>query len=396
MTTPRSVLISGASVAGPALAFWLTRLGFAVTIVEKAPALREGGYAVDFRGTSMEALRRMGLLDAVRAQATNMGDMFYVNAKGRRTVRMLAEAFSGELEIMRGDLSRILYDATSTDTAYIFGDSIDEITDHGDRVTVAFESGKIADYDLVVGADGVHSSTRAKIFGPEQDFVRNLGMCVSIFTTPNRLGLDHSGLLYNAPGTLAGIYSACNNTEARAMFYFHASPEEMAERDPTAQRAIVRRHFAGQGWQVPQFLLDMQQAPDFYYDSISQVELPSWSKGRVVLLGDAASCASPLSGMGTGIAMVGAYVLAHELAATSDHARAFAEFQRKLAPFVTGSQKFARDATKGFAPSSNAAIWLRDLVMRVMLPLLPVEVMLKDVLAAANAVKLDDYGAAWA
>ena len=195
MTAPiRSVLISGASVAGPALAFWLTRLGFAVTIVEKAPSLRPGGYAVDFRGTSMEALRRMGLLDAVRAQATNMGDMFYVNAKGKKTARLPAAAFSGELEIMRGDLAQILYDATRSAADYIFGDSIAALDDKGDRVTVRFESGKVRDFDFVVGADGVHSNTRAKAFGPDRRaFVRDLGMGVSIFTVPNRLGLDYSG-----------------------------------------------------------------------------------------------------------------------------------------------------------------------------------------------------------
>ncbi len=393
-STP-SVLISGASVAGPALAFWLARLGFDVTIVEKARTLRPGGYAVDFRGTSMEALRRMGLLDAVRAQATHMGDMFYVNARGRRGARMPAAAFSGELEIMRGDLARILYDATRNDAHYVFGDSIATLVDHGDRVVVTFESGAAADYDLVVGADGVHSNVRTKAFGPEAQFIDNLNMCVSIFTVPNRLNLDHTGLLFNRPGTVAGVYSARNNTEARAMFYFKASPAEMACREPAQQQAIVRHAFAGQGWQVPQLLADMAVAPDFYFDSISQVHLERWSAGRVVLLGDAASCASPLSGMGTGIAVVGAYILAHELAATTDHAHAFAQFQRKLTPFVAGSQKFARDATRGFAPTSNIGIWLRNLVMRFMLPLLPVEIMLKDVLAAANSVQLDDYGATW-
>ena len=393
MTAPtRSVLISGASVAGPALAFWLTRLGFAVTIVEKAPSLRPGGYAVDFRGTSMEALRRMGLLDAVRAEATNMGDMFYVNARGKKTTRMPAAAFSGELEIMRGDLAQILYEATRNDAEYIFGDSIAALDDKGDRVTVRFESGKIRDFDLVVGADGVHSNTRAKAFGPESDYVRDLGLAVSIFTVPNRLGLDYSGQLYCAPGTVTGVYSARQNTEARAMFYFHATPEEMACREPAAQQAILRRHFAGQRWQVPQLLLDMEQAPDFYFDSIAQVHLEHWSKGRVVLLGDAASCASPLSGMGTGIAIVGAYVLAHELAATADHTTAFAAYQQKLMPFVSGSQKFAQSATRGFAPKSAAAIWLRNLVMQAMIQLIPVEVLLKDVLAAANSVKLEDYG----
>ena len=397
MSAPtRSVLISGASVAGPALAFWLSRFGYHPVIVEKSPELRGGGYAVDFRGTSMEALRRMGLLDAVRADATNMGDMFYVNAKGKETTRMPAAAFSGELEIMRGDLAQILYNATRNDAEYIFGDSVATLDDKGDRVTVRFESGKVRDFDLVVGADGVHSNTRVKVFGPETNHVRDLGLAVSIFTVPNRIGLDYSGHLFCAPGTVTGVYSARQNTEARAMFYFHATPEEMACREPAGQKTIVRKHFAGQRWQVPQLLLDMDQAPDFYFDSIAQVHLDHWSKGRVVLLGDAASCASPLSGMGTGIAIVGAYVLAHELAASADHTAAFAAYQQKLLPFVEGSQKFAQGATKGFAPKSAAAIWLRDLVMRVMMPMLPVEVMLKDVLAAANSVKLEDYGAAWA
>ncbi|MEO6012572.1 MAG: FAD-dependent monooxygenase, partial [Devosia sp.] len=394
MTNPvRSVLISGASVAGPALAFWLSRLGFTVTIVEKAASLRSGGYAVDFRGTSMEALRRMGLLDAVRAKATNMGDMFYVNGKGKKTVRMPAAAFSGELEIMRGDLARILYDATKADAEYIFGDSIARIDDRGDGVTVSLDSGLIRDFDLVVGADGVHSNVRAKAFGPEADCVADLGLAVSIFTVPNRLGLDHSGHLYAAPGgTVAGVYSARNNSEARAMFYFNATPEEMACRDAATQKQIIHRRFAKQRWQVPQLLADMDAAPDFYFDSISQVHLEHWSKGRVVLLGDAASCASPLSGMGTGIAIVGAYVLAHELAATpGDHAAAFARYQRKITPFVAGSQKFAQDAVGHFAPKGSFALFMRSIIMRIVLPLMPVEMMLKDVLAAANAVTLEDY-----
>ena len=397
MSKARSVLISGASVAGPALAFWLGRLGWDVTIVEKAPVLREGGYAVDFRGTSMEALRRMGLLEVVRAQATEMGDMFYVNKAGRPTARMPSEAFSGELEIMRGDLAQILYDATRDHARYVFSDSIARLNDHGEAVTITFESGLVRDYDLVVGADGVHSNVRSKAFGDERRFVHDLDMCVSIFTVPNRLQLDYSGRLFSQPGTVAGVYSARHNTEARAMFFFKASAEEMACREPAQQKAIVRRAFAGQSWVVPQLLVDMDQAPDFYFDSISQVQLENWSRGRVVLLGDAASCASPLSGMGTGIAIVGAYVLAHELAGAQSHTEAFARYQQILTPFVEKSQKFARDAAKsGFAPDTRLGILIRDLVMRLVIPRIPVEVMLKDVLAAANAVKLSDYGMQWA
>jgi 2-polyprenyl-6-methoxyphenol hydroxylase-like FAD-dependent oxidoreductase len=374
------------------LAFWLSRFGYDVTIVEKAPSLRAGGYAVDFRGTSMEALRRMGLLENVQALGTHMGDMFYVNSRGKPTVRMPSAAFSGELEIMRGDLAQIFHDATRADTRYIFGDSIAKIHDHGDAVTVTFESGDVRDYGLVVGADGVHSNVRAKVFGDERQFVRDLNMCVSIFTVPNRLGLDYSGRLFSAPGTVAGVYSARHNTEARAMFYFKATAQEMACREPAQQKAIVRRAFAGQGWVVPQLLADMDIAPEVYFDSISQIELEHWSKGRVVLLGDAASCASPLSGMGTGIAVVGAYVLAHELAAAQSHTEAFARYQQVLTPFVQKSQKFARDAAKsGFAPDTRLGILMRDLVMRVVIPRLPVEVMLKEVRAAANAVSLKDY-----
>lgn len=393
--TLRSVLISGASVAGPALAFWLNRFGIETTIVEKAPALREGGYAVDFRGTSMEVLRRMGLLDAIRAEATNMGDMFYVDARGKPTVRMPSAAFSGELEIMRGDLARIFYDATRAGTRYLFGDSIAKIDDHGDAVTVTFESGLVRDFDLVVGADGVHSNVRAKVFGDERQYVRDLGMCVSIFTVPNRLQLDYSGQLYPTPGHVAGVYSARHNREARAMFYLQSTPEEAACREPAAQKAVIRRHFGRQGWVVPQLLDDMDAAPDFYFDSIAQTHLQHWSRGRVVLLGDAAGCASPLSGMGTGMAVVGAYLLAHELQRTpDDHARAFAAYQQAMTPFVAGAQKFAAESVGHFAPSTAFGVFMHRMIMKFVLPHLSVETMLKDVLAVANAVKLETYATA--
>lgn len=385
----KTVLISGASVAGPALAFWLARLGCEVTVVEKAKSLRPGGYAVDFRGTAVEVLRRMDLLESVRAEATNMGDMLYVSAENRVRARMPSAAFSGEVEIMRGDLARILHAATCADADYIFGDSIRSLEQRDSGVDVIFESGRRGAYDIVVGADGVHSNVRRLAFGPEEDFVETLGMGVSIFTVPNRLGLDYSGRLFPAPKTVAGIYSARQNREARAMLYFPASREELLCRDPARQRAIVCEKFAGQGWEVPNILADMAAAEDFYYDAIAQVHLESWSRGRVVLLGDAADCASPLSGMGTGMAVVGAYVLAQELAAADDPATAFACFQRRLQPFVAGAQAFARKATKHFTPASRFGVAMEMLMMKL-LPLFPVEVMLKDVLAAANSVDLDE------
>lgn len=387
----KTVLISGASVAGPSLAFWLSRFGFEPTIVERTPTLREGGYAVDFRGTSMEALRRMELLDKVKADATNMGDMFFVNARGRKTARMPAAAFSGELEIMRGDLAKILYEATAKGTDYIFGDSIAEMVEEDDGVDVAFESGRRQRFDLVIGADGQHSNVRAKVFGPEAEFVKKLGLHASIFTVPNRLDLDYSGQLFSAPGSVAGIYSARRNTEARALMFFDGIEDNYDYRDVAQQKRLVKQRFAGQGWCVPQLLADMEVAPDFYFDSVCQVKLEQWSKGRVALLGDAAYCASPLSGMGTGMAVVGAYVLANELKlASTDHRQAFARYQQKMQPFADASQALALKAVNGFVPASPATIWLRNLMMKL-LPLFPVEVMLKEVLAAANAVTLESY-----
>lgn len=390
MTHPpiRTVLISGASVAGPSLAFWLSRYGFQPTIVERARQLREGGYAVDFRGTSMEALRRMELLDAVKAEATNMGDMYYVDRRDREVATMPAAAFSGEVEIMRGDLARILYDATKAGTEYIFGDSIAELTELDDGVEVRFESGRVRNFDLVIGADGLHSNVRALAFGPEERFVRDLGLYASIFTVPNRLNLDYSGRLFSAPGTIAGVYSARQNREARALMFFDGQFGDYDYRDVGSQKQFVRQRFAGQGWYVPQILADMEFAPDFYFDTISQVVIERWSRGRVALLGDAAHCASPLSGMGTGMAVVGAYILAHELSTSrEDHRAAFANYQLKLQPFVEASQSLAQKAVGGFVPKGNLGIWMRNLMMKL-LPLMPADMVLKEAYAAANAISI--------
>lgn len=386
----RTVLVSGASVAGPSLAFWLARMGFAPTVVERAPALRDGGHAVDFRGTAMEVLRRMGLVERIKAAATNMGDMHYVDRRDRTVATLPSAAFSGELEIMRGDLARILYDETASDAEYIFGDSIASLNEHAHGVEVRFESGEVRTFDFVIGADGQHSNVRARVFGPERDFVHQLGLHVSIFTMPNRPGLDYAGHLFPAPGSIAGIYSARDNREARALLFFSGAPGDVDYRDIARQKAIVRERFAGQGWYVPEILSDMETAPDFYFDSVCQVKMHRWSKGRVALLGDAAWCASPLSGMGTGMAVVGAYKLAHRLAESArDCATAFAAYEADMRPFVAASQDLAQRASKGFVARSPFAIWARNQLIRFVLPRMPSDMITKDAMAAANAVTLE-------
>ncbi|MEV6875479.1 FAD-dependent monooxygenase [Amycolatopsis sp. NPDC051128] len=391
----RRVLISGASVAGPALAFWLRRHGFAPTVVERAPRLRDGGYAVDFRGASLRVLDRMGLLGPVEAAATRMGDVTYVDGADRPLVVTPSSFQSGELEVLRGDLARILHDATKDGVEYVFGDSITGITEHADGVTVTFEHGEPREFDLVVGADGLHSNVRTLAFGDESRFRHDLGYYVSIFTVPNHLGLEHTGRFYNEPNRTVGVYSARDNTEAKAMFWFGSEPLGYDHRDVGQQRRIVEERFGDVGWETSTLLKAMREAPDFYFDSASQIKLDSYARGRVALVGDAAYCAAPLSGMGTSLAIVGAYVLAGELAAAGgDHARAFDAYTREMRGFVDACQKLAEGNGKWFVPPTRAWLRMRNLNYRL-LPYLPWRKVIEEMpLKAGNAITLKPYAVA--
>ncbi|GAB2558739.1 FAD-dependent monooxygenase [Kribbella endophytica] len=397
MTT---ILISGASVAGPALAYWLQRFGHCVTVIEKAPAPRPGGYAVDFRGASLDVLDRMGLRAAVEARATRMGGMDYVNESGKTVARTSPTAFSGELEVLRGDLVEVLYDATRDRVEYVFGDSITGLSEDADGVLVEFERGAPRRFDLVVGADGLHSNVRRLAFGPEETFRHDLGYAVSVATVPNHLDLDHTGRLLSVPGKTVGAYSACGNTEAKALFYFATEGLNVDRRNTAAQRQLVEDTFAGIGWEVPRLLSELRVADDFYFDSISQIKLDSYSRGRIALVGDAGYCASPLSGMGTSLGIVGAYVLAGELQSALDnadpttaHARAFAAYDEVMRPFVAACQKQAVDGARWFIPGSRAFLALRNLTFRLM-PYLPWRKLIDELpLKVGNAVDLKQYGA---
>jgi 2-polyprenyl-6-methoxyphenol hydroxylase-like FAD-dependent oxidoreductase len=336
----RNILISGASVAGPALAYWLHRYGFNPTVVERAPVLRDGGYAVDFRGAALDVLDRMGLLDQVRGHHTGMGDAALIDRDGRQYATLPAAVFAGDLEVLKGDLTRLLHAAGSDRASYIFDDSITAIEQADDGVRVAFERAAPRTFDLVIGADGLHSNVRRLVFGPEERFIRHLGCYVAVFATDNYLGLDHTGHLYATPGKVANIFSARHNTEARAAFYFTSEPIAYDRHDVHQQRQIVAEAYAAEGWEVPRLLRKMTDATDFYFDSVSQIHLDRWSAGRVTLLGDAGYAASPLSGRGTSQALVAAYVLAGELAAAGgDHEQAYAAYEGQLRGYVADNQQ---------------------------------------------------------
>ncbi|MER5863741.1 FAD-dependent monooxygenase [Kitasatospora sp. NPDC002040] len=360
----KSVLISGASIAGPALAYWLGRYGFRPTVVELAPALREGGQAVDFRGeTHLGVLARMGVLDELRRVETGGRTCTFVDEKGRQELHLPAEFTGGDLEVLRGDLSRVLYEASLPYTEYVFGDSVTGLTETATGVRVAFRHGAPREFDLVIGADGLHSNVRRIAFGPEEEFVTHLGYYAATWQLPNHLGLGREAVGCNTPGRLAQLGGGHRDPAVADAFVVFAAPQLSYDRhDPAEQKALIAEQFAGVGWAVPGMLESLRQAPELYFDSISRADVPVWSKGRIALVGDAA-CGATIGGMGTGTGVVAAYVLAGELArAAGDHRAAFTAYEGRLRGYAQGCQQ-GGDRTGKFLAPGRIGRWLRNTML---------------------------------
>ncbi len=343
------VLVAGASIAGPALAHWLRRRGAEVTVVERATGLRPGGQAVDARGVAKEVIRRMGLDAAVRAARTETAGAYTVDVDGNVLETYRADDDDGgdgyiaEIEILRGDLSQVLYDDTRDGVEYVFGDRIAELTQDADGVDVTFAGGAQRRFDLVIGADGLHSALRAMVFGPHERFVRHLGLVLAFYSVPNEFGLDRWLIDYQESGRSAGLRPLPDASRAMAMLSFSAADFDVDYRDVVAQRRLLRERMSDFGGLTPRILAHLDDTPDFYLDQVAQVVMDRWSSGRVGLLGDAAFCSSPMSGGGTGLALVGAYLLAGELAAAGwDPAAGFAGYERRMRSFVEANQEIGR------------------------------------------------------
>ncbi|MCT2588586.1 FAD-dependent monooxygenase [Streptomyces sp. N2-109] len=369
-TAKRRVLISGASISGPALAYWLHRSGFAVTVVEKAGSLRGGGYPIDVRGTATEVVRRMGILPQLQDAHIDSRRCTFLNADGSVVASVSPRAVAGsaggqDLEVRRGDLAAILHAMVRDDVEFLFDDSIDTLDQSGQGVDVAFRSGQQRTFDLVVGADGMHSHTREYLFGPEEQFHRYLGYCFAIFTMPNTFGLSRELMLWNTPGKAAALYAVGDNDELHAFLNFHRpEPPSQALRSPGAQRDLVATVFAGAGWEVPGMVNAMRDADDLFFDTAGQIRMPHWSSGRVALVGDAAYAPSFLTGQGSSLALVGAYMLADALATNRDHTAAFAAYERGVREFVVMNQALVDKGAATLFPTTVRALEQRNTKLR--------------------------------
>jgi 2-polyprenyl-6-methoxyphenol hydroxylase-like FAD-dependent oxidoreductase len=367
----KNVLISGASIAGPALAFWLTRYGIKTTVVEKSSSLRGGGYPIDIRGTALDAVERMGLYPQMRAAHVDSQSIAFVDEHGEVIAKIDPEAVTGgvrgrDVEIRRGDIATILYAATKDKANYKFNDSIASLDEQAAGVDVKFASGDTGTYDIVIGADGLHSKTRSMIFGHESQFEKYIGFCFAGFTIPNTFGLDRGALAYTLPGKNAVVYATNDGGPVYAflVFRYPTSPfrRSVAEED---KRNLTASMFEGVGgWIVPQLVEDMRKAEDLFFDAVSQIHMPTWSKGRIVLAGDAAHATSFLSGQGSSMALVGAYILAGEIATKPDYTSAFQAYEKLARPFVEMNQALVKQGKHIMIPDTQEEIEARNEMLR--------------------------------
>ncbi|KAG2172616.1 hypothetical protein INT44_002631 [Umbelopsis vinacea] len=375
---PLKILICGGGCAGPSLAFWLARVGHHVTIVERFPALRASGAQIDIRAQGIEVIKRMGLIDVVRSKLVDEVGMSMVDTHNTTKATVLAnktgkggQTASAEYEIMRGDLVRILYDATKDNVEYIFGVTVEHFEQYEDHVEVHFSDGRTDTFDLLVGADGQGSRIRKAIMPPDApEPYRRLGVYFSYWFVPRTEVDDNLFKVYHCPGGRAVVSRSHSPTESQAYFVFKDDSEETRSlfRAPIEQqKEYLEQKFRGAGWQTDRFIEGMKTTDNFYCQEIVQVRTDTWYKNRVVLLGDAGYCPSPLSAMGTTASFVGAYVLAGEINRNSeDLPQAFANYEKALRPFVDELQNINLKLVLGLGlPQTQlaisilqAAVWL--------------------------------------
>jgi 2-polyprenyl-6-methoxyphenol hydroxylase-like FAD-dependent oxidoreductase len=361
------IAISGAGVAGAALAYWSHRTGHTPTLIEQAPEFRTGGYMIDFWGVGYQVAKRMGVEDAIRSAGYEIERLRSVGSRGQVKAdvdvdvfrRLIGEDFTS---LPRGDLAAAIYTTIEDKVETIFGDSIAAVDEHGDGVRLTFENSAPRDFDLLIGADGLHSNVRRLVFGRERDFERYLGCKVAACVVDGYRPRDELVYVtYGAPGRQLARF-ALRDDRTMFLFIFRAE-HDVIDATPKDQ---LRNEFGNVGWECRAFLAALDDVDDLYFDVVSQIRMDRWSRGRVLLIGDAAGCISLLGGEGTGLAISEAYVLAGELVrAGADYRRAFEAYQALLRPFIKNKQAGAVRYIPFFATRTRFGLWVRNVGLRM-------------------------------
>lgn len=387
--------INGMGIAGPTMAYWLRRFGHEPVLFERAPAARTGGYVIDFWGLGFEIAERMGLRPALLSRCYRMRRLSMVNDRGKEVAGLNIDAVREQLEgrfvsLARADLAAVLLSACDGVETH-FGVSVVNVVDDAEGVTAILSDQRRERFDLVVGADGLHSRIRELAFGPQKRVEVPLGCHVAAFRMPGYPKRDELTFVSHTVRSRQAGRVSLHDDDTLALLICRS---DLVDSGPPHEPhvACLRRVFGGMRWEVPDMLDRMEQAEDLYFDRVSQIHLTRWTTGRVALVGDAAACASLLAGEGTGLAMIEAYVLAGELhRAGADVARASAAYEARLRAFVAAKQKAALSLRQFFAPRTALAHWLRDLAVNA----LSLPVVGRHILARSlrDDFVLPDYGA---
>ncbi len=398
----KRILVTGASVAGTTVAWWLAKRGFEVEVVEHAPAFRDGGQNVDVRGNAREVLRKMGLEDQAFSYSTHECGTDWVTEDNGVVARFEAgeaDADSGptaELEIRRGDLARILFDATRALADFRFGDSIAAVEQGDSGIDIRFDSGRQARYDAVVVAEGVGSHTRELVF-PGENEPRPMDLTIAYFSIPAQPGDSPYARQYNTVDGRGGALKPTRDGKLGAYVGIQKKSEGEHEWDVEQQKRFIEEQFADDGWEFPRILAAMRETDDFYFDVLRQVHMPRWSDRRLVLTGDAAWCPTPLSGIGSSLAMIGAYILAGEMANAPDEAdwpeTAFAEYERIMRPVAKEGQGLPKIVPRLLWPHSEIGLALLRVAMRVASTPPLRQLVMHGFARDSKGIDLPDYGA---
>ncbi|HVM33190.1 MAG TPA: FAD-binding domain [bacterium] len=371
------ILISGAGIAGPTLAYWLAHYGFQPTLVEKSPQFRRGGYVIDFWGTGFDVADRMGLVPDLTRQGYLVEEVRVVDPRGKPIsgfpVSALMKTLGGRfVSIPRGDLAAAIYGKIEGRVEALFGDSVKSIAQDRKAVRVCFERGPEREFDLVIGADGLHSRVRELVFGPQERFETYLGYKVAAFEAEGYEPRDELVyVMFTEVGQMLGRFTLRGNRTLFIFIFADDDPGTSAERFPEGQKALLRKRFGQSGWECGRILDALDSSRDLYFDRVSQIRMDPaqglWSRGRVALLGDAAFCVSLLAGQGSALAMAAAYALAGELhRSKGDYPIAFSRYQDLFGPFVAGKQRAAVRFGGAFAPKTRLGLFFRNQVMKTL------------------------------